>query len=73
MMLFQGISYRTNLLPVLAYWLVHKVGLEHFLRWMPQLQSAGPATVVLTTMSKEKLDELPFFISKPITVVGEIL
>ncbi|MCW4015140.1 MAG: ribbon-helix-helix protein, CopG family [Candidatus Bathyarchaeota archaeon] len=36
-------------------------------------KSAGPATVVLTTMSKEKLDELSFFIRKPINVVGEIL
>lgn len=36
-------------------------------------KSAGPATVVLTTISKEKLEELPFFIRKPITVVGEIL
>jgi len=36
-------------------------------------KSAGPATVVLTTIDKEKLDELTFFISKPINVVGEIL
>jgi len=36
-------------------------------------KSAGPATVVLTTVNKEKLDELQFFIKKPINVVGEIL
>lgn len=36
-------------------------------------KSAGPATVVLTTIDREKLDELTFFIRKPISVVGEIL
>ena len=36
-------------------------------------KSAGPATVVLITIDKKKLDELPFFIRKPINVVGEIL
>ena len=36
-------------------------------------KSAGPATVVLTTINKEKLDELPIFIRKPINVIGEIL
>ena len=36
-------------------------------------KSAGPATVVLTTIDREKLDELTFFIRKPINVVGEIL
>ena len=36
-------------------------------------KSAGPATVVLTTIDKEKLDELTFLIRKPINVVGEIL
>jgi selenophosphate synthetase-related protein len=36
-------------------------------------KSAGPATVVLTTIDKKKLDELTFFIQKPINVVGEIL
>ena len=36
-------------------------------------KSAGPATVVLTTIDQEKLDELTFFIRKPINVVGEIL
>ncbi len=36
-------------------------------------KSAGPATVVLTTINKEKLDELTYFIRKPINIVGEIL
>ena len=36
-------------------------------------KSAGPATVVLTTIDKEKLEELTFFIGKPINVIGEIL
>ena len=36
-------------------------------------KSAGPATVILTTLNKEKLDELQFFIRKPINVIGEIL
>jgi hypothetical protein len=34
-------------------------------------KSAGPATVVLTTLDREKLDELTF-IRKPINVVGKI-
>ena len=36
-------------------------------------KSAGPATVILTTLNKEKLDTLQFFIRKPINIVGEIL
>ena len=36
-------------------------------------KSAGPATVVLVTLDREKLDELVSLISKPINVVGEIL
>jgi selenophosphate synthetase-related protein len=36
-------------------------------------KSAGPATVVLTTLNKENLGELQFFIQKPINVIGEIL
>jgi selenophosphate synthetase-related protein len=36
-------------------------------------KSAGPATVVLVTMNREKLDEITLLIRKPITVVGEIL
>lgn len=36
-------------------------------------KSAGPATVVLTTLNKENLGELQFFIQKPINLIGEIL
>ncbi|MGB9913975.1 MAG: AIR synthase related protein [Candidatus Bathyarchaeales archaeon] len=36
-------------------------------------KSAGPATVVLVTLNREKIDELTAIIRKPITVVGEIL
>jgi selenophosphate synthetase-related protein len=36
-------------------------------------KSAGPATVVLVTINREKLDELTSLLSKPVTVVGEIL
>ena len=34
---------------------------------------AGPATVVLITIDKKKLDELTFFTHKPINVIGEIM
>ena len=36
-------------------------------------KSAGPATVILVTLSKEKLEDLTDLIPKPISVVGEIL
>jgi selenophosphate synthetase-related protein len=36
-------------------------------------KSAGPATVVLATIDKQKLEELTYFIRKPINVVGEIM
>jgi len=36
-------------------------------------KSAGPATVVLATINRERLDDLTSLISKPINVVGEIL
>jgi selenophosphate synthetase-related protein len=36
-------------------------------------KSAGPATVVLATVDKEKLEDLMSLIRKPINVVGEIL
>jgi hypothetical protein len=34
---------------------------------------AGPATVVLITMNREKINELTLLVHKPITIVGEIL
>ena len=36
-------------------------------------KSAGPATVVLVTVDKDKLEEVTSLISKPVNVVGEIL
>ena len=36
-------------------------------------KSAGPATVVLVTIDKDKLEDLQALISKPINIVGEIL
>lgn len=36
-------------------------------------KSAGPATVVLVTMPRERLEELESHIRKPVTVVGEVL
>ena len=36
-------------------------------------KSAGPATVILATVDKERLEDLMSLISKPINVVGEIL
>jgi selenophosphate synthetase-related protein len=36
-------------------------------------KSAGPATVVLVTIDREKLDDLTSAIHKPINVIGEIL
>jgi len=36
-------------------------------------KSAGPATVVLATIDKERLEDLRILIPKPINVVGEIL
>lgn len=36
-------------------------------------KSAGPATVILTTVDREKLEDLTALIPKPINVVGEIL
>jgi hypothetical protein len=36
-------------------------------------KSAGPATVVLITMTHEKFDELTLLARKPVTIVGEIL
>jgi hypothetical protein len=35
--------------------------------------SAGPATVVLFTVEKEKVDEVKLMLRKPIAVIGEII
>ncbi|MGA3112658.1 MAG: hypothetical protein ABSE15_11650, partial [Candidatus Bathyarchaeia archaeon] len=36
-------------------------------------KSAGPATVVLASIDKERLEDLISLIKKPVNVVGEIL
>jgi hypothetical protein len=36
-------------------------------------KSAGPATVILVTIDKERLEDLTALIPKPINVIGEIL
>jgi hypothetical protein len=36
-------------------------------------KSAGPATVVLASIEKERLEDLTSLIRKPVNVIGEIL
>ena len=36
-------------------------------------KSAGPATVIIATVDREHLEDLTSLISKPVSVVGEIL
>ena len=37
------------------------------------VKTAGPASVVLVTIDREKLDDLKNLLQKPLTIVGEIL
>jgi hypothetical protein len=58
-----------------AKMLAYSIGRQ--LRMQEQLEldinkSAGPATVILTTIDPKKFEELYFFIQKPISVIGEI-
>ena len=72
-----------DIVPVGSFGIIHEakmlaysIGRQLKIQEQPELdlnKSAGPATVVLTTIDREKLDELTFFIRKPINVVGEIL
>jgi selenophosphate synthetase-related protein len=58
-----------------AQMLAYSIGRQLKIEEHPKLdltKSAGPATVVLTTLDREKLDELTF-IRKPINVVGKIM
>jgi hypothetical protein len=64
-----GVSYDANML---AYSIGRQLKIHENTK-IDSRKSAGPATVVLATINKKKLDELPFFIRKPINVVGEIL
>jgi hypothetical protein len=64
-----GIAYEAKMM-------AHSVGRQLKLEETQEIdltKSAGPATVVLTTINPEKLDELKRLIRKPINVVGEIL
>jgi len=59
-----------------ARMLAYSIGRQLKLKESSELdlqKSAGPATVVLVTLNRKKLDELPIFIRKPINVVGEII
>jgi selenophosphate synthetase-related protein len=64
-----GIAYEARMM-------AHAVG-KHLkleeVRGLDLNKSAGPATVILATINREKLDELTMFLSKPVTVIGEIL
>jgi selenophosphate synthetase-related protein len=76
-------SYIHDIAPVGTYGIAHEarmmthsVGRQLKLEETKEIdltKSAGPATVVLTTINPEKLDELTLLIRKPINVVGEIL
>jgi selenophosphate synthetase-related protein len=64
-----GIAYEARMM-------AHGVGRQLKLEEAKEIdlnKSAGPATVVLITMNREKFDELTLLVRKPITVVGEIL
>jgi selenophosphate synthetase-related protein len=64
-----GIAYEARMM-------AHGVGRQLRLANVKEIdlnKSAGPATVVLITMTPEKFDELTLLVRKPVTVVGEIL
>ena len=72
-----------DIMPVGSFGIIHEaqmlaysIGRQLKIEEHPELdlnKSAGPATVVLTTLDREKLDELTLFLRKPINVVGEIM
>ncbi|MGD2066497.1 MAG: ribbon-helix-helix protein, CopG family [Candidatus Bathyarchaeota archaeon] len=72
-----------DIVPVGSYGIIHEaqtlaysIGRQLKIKENTELdltKSAGPATVVLTTINKKKFDELTYFIRKPINIVGEIL
>ncbi|MCW4047395.1 MAG: ribbon-helix-helix protein, CopG family [Candidatus Bathyarchaeota archaeon] len=64
-----GIAYEARMM-------AHAVGRQLKLEEVQGLdlnKSAGPATVILATINREKLEELTILLSKPVTVIGEIL
>jgi selenophosphate synthetase-related protein len=64
-----GIAYEARMM---AYGVGRQLKLEK-VKGVDINKSAGPATVVLITMNREKFEELTLLVRKPITVVGEIL
>jgi hypothetical protein len=76
-------SFVHDIVPVGSYGIIHEaqtlaysIGRQLKIREDTELdlnKSAGPATVVLTTVDKKKVDELAYFIRKPTNIVGEIL
>lgn len=64
-----GIEYEARML-------AHSIGRQLKIEESKELElgkSAGPATVVLVTIDREKVDELRLLLRKPVNVVGEIL
>jgi len=64
-----GIAYEARMM-------AHAIGRQLKLRKETGLdleKSAGPATVVLVTMSAEKFEELSSLVQKPTAIIGEIL
>ena len=64
-----GITHEAQMV---AYSVGRRVKLEEGTK-LELKKSAGPATVVLTTIDREKVNELTLLLRKPINVVGEIL
>jgi selenophosphate synthetase-related protein len=75
-------SFIHDIVPVGSFGIVHEatmlaysIGKQLKIHEQTELdvnKSAGPATVVLTTIDKQKLNELTYVTGKPVTVVGEI-
>jgi selenophosphate synthetase-related protein len=64
-----GIAYEARMM---AYAVGRQLKLKE-VKGLHMSKSAGPATVVLITMTPEKFEELTVLVRKPLTVVGEIL
>lgn len=64
-----GIAYEAKMM---AYGVGRQLKLEE-VKGIDLNKSAGPATVVLITMDREKFEELTLLLRKSITVIGEIL
>ena len=64
-----GIGYEARMM---AYSVGRQIKLED-VKGLDLNKSAGPATVVLVSIDREKVEELTSLLRKPISVVGEIL